>query len=105
MLPSPPAGGKEAGGGFCQQEAAEGQPLPLRGKQGSRKGSDKPSFYRSKFSPLVQLSCHSAPPAGEDGELRENRVRSMATQLQAKFEGKSSTTLARGKVRLACVGR
>ncbi|XP_043979606.1 protein-methionine sulfoxide oxidase mical2b isoform X2 [Gambusia affinis] len=40
---------------------------------------------------LTELSCHSAPPAGEDGELRENKVRSMATQLLAKFEENSST--------------
>ncbi|XP_077599549.1 F-actin-monooxygenase mical2b-like [Stigmatopora nigra] len=35
---------------------------------------------------LTELSCHSAPSAGEDGKLQENRVRSMATQLLAKFE-------------------
>ncbi|XP_061577169.1 F-actin-monooxygenase mical2b isoform X2 [Cololabis saira] len=40
---------------------------------------------------LSELSCHSAPPVGEDGELRENKVRSMATQLLAKFEENSST--------------
>ncbi|XP_056272569.1 F-actin-monooxygenase mical2b isoform X3 [Pseudoliparis swirei] len=40
---------------------------------------------------LTELSCHSALPAGEDGELRENKVRSMATQLLAKFEENSST--------------
>ncbi|XP_013888444.1 F-actin-monooxygenase mical2b [Austrofundulus limnaeus] len=40
---------------------------------------------------LTELSCHSAPPAGEDGELRENKVRFMATQLLAKFEENSST--------------
>ncbi|XP_026167854.1 F-actin-monooxygenase mical2b isoform X3 [Mastacembelus armatus] len=40
---------------------------------------------------LTELSCHSAPPMGEDGELRENKVRSMATQLLAKFEENSST--------------
>ncbi|XP_060892802.1 F-actin-monooxygenase mical2b isoform X1 [Labrus mixtus] len=39
---------------------------------------------------LTELSCHSAPPAGEDGELRENKVRSMATQLLAKFEENST---------------
>lgn len=46
-----------------------------------------------------QLSCHSAPPMGEDGELRENKVRSMATQLLAKFEENSSTAQTRSKVR------
>ncbi|XP_061577171.1 F-actin-monooxygenase mical2b isoform X4 [Cololabis saira] len=50
---------------------------------------------------LSELSCHSAPPVGEDGELRENKVRSMATQLLAKFEENSSTV----KVRTKCVGR
>ncbi|XP_047452059.1 F-actin-monooxygenase mical2b isoform X2 [Mugil cephalus] len=46
---------------------------------------------------LTELSCHSAPPAGEDGELRENKVRSMATQLLAKFEENSSTAKIRTK--------
>ncbi|XP_029377963.1 F-actin-monooxygenase mical2b isoform X1 [Echeneis naucrates] len=46
---------------------------------------------------LTELSCHSALPAGEDGELRENKVRSMATQLLAKFEENSSTAKARSK--------
>ncbi|XP_036962755.1 protein-methionine sulfoxide oxidase mical2b isoform X3 [Acanthopagrus latus] len=50
---------------------------------------------------LSELSCHSAPPAGEDGELRENKVRSMATQLLAKFEENSSTA----KIRSKCVVR
>lgn len=51
----------------------------------------------------LQLSCHSALPAGEDGELRENKVRSMATQLLAKFEENSSTVQNRNKVRTAIV--
>ncbi|XP_074490195.1 F-actin-monooxygenase mical2b isoform X2 [Sebastes fasciatus] len=46
---------------------------------------------------LTELSCHSAPPAGEDGELRENKVRSMATQLLAKFEENSSTAKIHSK--------
>lgn len=50
---------------------------------------------------LTELSCHSAPPAGEDGELRENKVRSMTTQLLAKFEENSSTA----KIRNKCVVR
>ncbi|KAM7003564.1 F-actin-monooxygenase mical2b isoform 2-T2 [Tautogolabrus adspersus] len=49
---------------------------------------------------LTELSCHSAPPAGEDGELRENKVRSMATQLLAKFEENST-----GKTSNKCVVR
>ncbi|XP_053175957.1 F-actin-monooxygenase mical2b [Scomber japonicus] len=48
---------------------------------------------------LTELSCHSAPPAGEEGELRENKVRSMATQLLAKFEENSSTANTHSKVR------
>ncbi|KAM6925739.1 F-actin-monooxygenase mical2b-like isoform 3-T3 [Lycodopsis pacificus] len=46
---------------------------------------------------LTELSCHSAPPAGEDGELRENKVRSMTSQLLAKFEENSSTAKIRSK--------
>nr|XP_055048020.1 F-actin-monooxygenase mical2b isoform X7 [Misgurnus anguillicaudatus] len=33
-----------------------------------------------------QMSNQSAPPVGEKGEQKENRVRSMATQLLARFE-------------------
>lgn len=33
-----------------------------------------------------QMSNQSAPPVGENGEQKENRVRSMATQLLARFE-------------------
>ncbi|XP_049929062.1 F-actin-monooxygenase mical2b isoform X2 [Epinephelus moara] len=50
---------------------------------------------------LTELSCHSVPPAGEDGELRENKVRSMATQLLAKFEENSSTAKIRPKAELS----
>ncbi|XP_029010126.1 F-actin-monooxygenase mical2b isoform X2 [Betta splendens] len=46
---------------------------------------------------LAELSCHSAPPTGEDGELRENKVRSMATQLLAKFEENSATAQIHSK--------
>ncbi|KAM9854392.1 F-actin-monooxygenase mical2b [Aulostomus maculatus] len=46
---------------------------------------------------LTELSCHSATSAGEEGELRENKVRSMATQLLAKFEENSSTGNIRTK--------
>ncbi|XP_069384038.1 F-actin-monooxygenase mical2b isoform X4 [Paralichthys olivaceus] len=46
---------------------------------------------------LTELSCHSALPAGEEGELRENKVRSMATQLLAKFEENSSAAQTRSK--------
>ncbi|XP_035980492.1 protein-methionine sulfoxide oxidase mical2b isoform X2 [Fundulus heteroclitus] len=50
---------------------------------------------RKGSSYLAELSCHSAPPAVEDGELRENKVRSMATQLLAKFEENSTTVHAK----------
>ncbi|XP_037834073.1 protein-methionine sulfoxide oxidase mical2b isoform X5 [Kryptolebias marmoratus] len=53
---------------------------------------------RKGSSYLTELSCHSTPPAGEDGELRENKVRSMATQLLAKFEENSSTAKIHTKV-------
>ncbi|XP_062317321.1 F-actin-monooxygenase mical2b isoform X2 [Osmerus eperlanus] len=50
----------------------------------------------------LQLSCQSAPPAGEDGEQRENKVRSMATQLLAKFEERNTSSAS---LRSKCVGR
>ncbi|XP_077372490.1 F-actin-monooxygenase mical2b isoform X2 [Festucalex cinctus] len=55
---------------------------------------------RKGNSYLTELSCHSAPTGSEDGKLRENKVRSMATQLLAKFEENSTETM-HGK----CVGR
>uniref|UniRef100_A0AAQ4P521 F-actin monooxygenase n=1 Tax=Gasterosteus aculeatus aculeatus TaxID=481459 RepID=A0AAQ4P521_GASAC len=58
-------------------------------------------FDHTLLLPGHQLSCHSAPPAGEDGEPRENKVRFMATQLLAKFEENSSTA----KMRSKCVVR
>lgn len=74
--------------------------------------SDQPVFqssilkmmwmFNAQFQLLrhgFQLSCHSALPAGEDGELRENKVRSMATQLLAKFEENSSAVQKHNKVR------
>lgn len=82
----------EVGGGLTQRKFKSTFRLPSR-------------VFTSFPARGVQLSCHSAPPAGEDGELRENRVRSMATQLQAKFEENSSALITRGKVRLTRVGR
>ncbi|XP_041694193.1 protein-methionine sulfoxide oxidase mical2b isoform X5 [Coregonus clupeaformis] len=49
---------------------------------------------------LEELSCQSAPPAGEGGE--QNKVRSMATQLLAKIEENGAPG---GALRKKCVGR
>uniref|UniRef100_A0A4W5KBZ3 F-actin monooxygenase n=1 Tax=Hucho hucho TaxID=62062 RepID=A0A4W5KBZ3_9TELE len=49
---------------------------------------------------LEELSCQSAPPAGDGGE--QNKVRSMATQLLAKFEENASTG---GSLRNKCIVR
>ncbi|XP_053741155.1 F-actin-monooxygenase mical2b-like isoform X2 [Synchiropus splendidus] len=46
---------------------------------------------RRGHSYLMELSCHSGPPAGE------NKVRSMATQLQAKFEENSRSGQVRAQ--------
>ncbi|XP_039988785.1 protein-methionine sulfoxide oxidase mical2b isoform X6 [Xiphias gladius] len=51
---------------------------------------------------LTEISCHSALPTGEDGELRENKVRSMATQLLAKFEENTSTAKTRSMCNGTC---
>ncbi|XP_030222809.1 F-actin-monooxygenase mical2b isoform X3 [Gadus morhua] len=45
---------------------------------------------------LAELSCQSAPLAGTDGELQENKDRSMASLL-AKFEENSSSTRLHNK--------
>ncbi|XP_035387982.1 protein-methionine sulfoxide oxidase mical2b isoform X5 [Electrophorus electricus] len=48
---------------------------------------------------LEELSYQSAPFAREGGEQKENKVRSMATQLQAKFEENAPSSAVR---RQAC---
>ncbi|XP_059916953.1 F-actin-monooxygenase mical2b isoform X5 [Gadus macrocephalus] len=48
---------------------------------------------------LAELSCQSAPLAGTDGELQENKDRSMASLL-AKFEENSSSTRLHNKTEL-----
>uniref|UniRef100_A0A3P8PPH7 F-actin monooxygenase n=1 Tax=Astatotilapia calliptera TaxID=8154 RepID=A0A3P8PPH7_ASTCA len=63
-------------------------------------------LYLSKFYEAFRNSPANkghAPPAGEDGEQRENKVRSMATQLLAKFEENSATVKARTKVSLVFI--
>ncbi|XP_029490601.2 F-actin-monooxygenase mical2b-like isoform X6 [Oncorhynchus nerka] len=52
---------------------------------GKLEANDPMNKRRRKGSTyLEELSCQSAPPAGDGGE--QNKVRSMATQLLAKFE-------------------
>uniref|UniRef100_A0A8C7R4T9 F-actin monooxygenase n=1 Tax=Oncorhynchus mykiss TaxID=8022 RepID=A0A8C7R4T9_ONCMY len=53
-----------------------------------RKGSTYLEEVWTDHSLCCQLSCQSAPPAGDGGE--QNKVRSMATQLLAKFEENAS---------------
>ncbi|XP_035387986.1 protein-methionine sulfoxide oxidase mical2b isoform X8 [Electrophorus electricus] len=47
---------------------------------------------------LEELSYQSAPFAREGGEQKENKVRSMATQLQAKFEENAPSSAVRRQV-------
>ncbi len=46
------------------------------------------------------MSNQSAPPVGEREEQKENKVRSMATQLLARFEENASSCGVRRQVRL-----
>uniref|UniRef100_A0A8C7N826 F-actin monooxygenase n=1 Tax=Oncorhynchus kisutch TaxID=8019 RepID=A0A8C7N826_ONCKI len=56
---------------------------------GKLEANDPMNKRRRKGSTyLEELSCQSAPPAGDGGE--QNKVRSMATQLLAKFEENAS---------------
>ncbi|XP_024279752.1 protein-methionine sulfoxide oxidase mical2b isoform X4 [Oncorhynchus tshawytscha] len=56
---------------------------------GKLQANDPMNKRRRKGSTyLEELSCQSAPPAGDGGE--QNKVRSMATQLLAKFEENAS---------------
>nr|XP_040018535.1 protein-methionine sulfoxide oxidase mical2b isoform X5 [Gasterosteus aculeatus aculeatus] len=78
------------------------QPKKRTPREDNKPEDDSVSKRRRKGNHyLTELSCHSAPPAGEDGEPRENKVRFMATQLLAKFEENSSTA----KMRSKCVVR
>ncbi|XP_036814052.1 protein-methionine sulfoxide oxidase mical2b isoform X4 [Oncorhynchus mykiss] len=61
------------------------QPRKRIPKDDKRLEEDDPmSKRRRKGNYLEELSCQSAPPAGEGGE--QSKVRSMATQLLAKIE-------------------
>ncbi|KAM8893106.1 F-actin-monooxygenase mical2b-like isoform 3-T3 [Spinachia spinachia] len=74
------------------------QPKKRTPREDNKPEDDSVSKRRRKGNHyLTELSCHSASPAGEDGELRENKVRSMATQLLAKFEENSSTAKMHSK--------
>nr|XP_040018530.1 protein-methionine sulfoxide oxidase mical2b isoform X1 [Gasterosteus aculeatus aculeatus] len=74
------------------------QPKKRTPREDNKPEDDSVSKRRRKGNHyLTELSCHSAPPAGEDGEPRENKVRFMATQLLAKFEENSSTAKMRSK--------
>ncbi|XP_061533366.1 F-actin-monooxygenase mical2b isoform X3 [Phycodurus eques] len=78
-----------------------GQPRKRIPKDETKMDDDSVNKRRRKGNCyLTELSCHSTPSAGEDGKLRENKVRSMATQLLAKFE-ENSADKKHGK----CVGR
>nr|XP_043891739.1 protein-methionine sulfoxide oxidase mical2b isoform X3 [Solea senegalensis] len=79
------------------------QPVPRKRIPREDKTADDDSNKRRRKGNhyLTELSCHSALPAGEDGELRENKVRSMATQLLAKFEENSSTAKTHSKVEVS----
>ncbi|XP_061677726.1 F-actin-monooxygenase mical2b isoform X2 [Syngnathoides biaculeatus] len=67
-----------------------GQPRKRIPKYETKMDDDSVNKRRRKGSCyLTELSCHGAPSGGDDRELRENKVRSMATQLLAKFEENS----------------
>ncbi|KAJ3596060.1 hypothetical protein NHX12_002469 [Muraenolepis orangiensis] len=68
------------------------QPHRKRIPKNDKKLEDNDSTHKRRRKGthyLEELSCQSAPLAGADGELQENKVRSMATLL-AKFEDSSS---------------
>ncbi|XP_070299294.1 F-actin-monooxygenase mical2b isoform X3 [Salvelinus sp. IW2-2015] len=77
------------------------QPRKRIPKDDKRLEKDDPMSKRQrKGNYLEELSCQSAPPAGEGGE--QNKVRSMATQLLAKIEENAAPG---GALRKKCVGR
>ncbi|XP_064878477.1 F-actin-monooxygenase mical2b isoform X2 [Oncorhynchus nerka] len=69
-------------------------------KDDKRLEEDDPMSKRRRKGNYLELSCQSAPPAGEGGE--QSKVRSMATQLLAKIE---ENAVPGGSLRNKCVGR
>ncbi|KAM9815716.1 F-actin-monooxygenase mical2b isoform X1 [Syngnathus typhle] len=83
-LPGNKKGAKERNENI-ERETGQSQPRKRIPKDDKKMDDDSINKRRRKGN-VTKLSCHSAPSAGEDGKLRENKVRSMATQLLAKFE-------------------
>uniref|UniRef100_A0A3Q2Z0P2 F-actin monooxygenase n=1 Tax=Hippocampus comes TaxID=109280 RepID=A0A3Q2Z0P2_HIPCM len=87
-----------------------GQPRKRIPKVDDKKLDDDSVHKRRRkgSSYLTELSCHSAPSAGVGGKVQENKVRSMATQLLAKFEENSPSLnpgLLRERTMSPCMGR
>ncbi|XP_061138575.1 F-actin-monooxygenase mical2b isoform X2 [Syngnathus typhle] len=97
-LPGNKKGAKERNENI-ERETGQSQPRKRIPKDDKKMDDDSINKRRRKGN-VTKLSCHSAPSAGEDGKLRENKVRSMATQLLAKFEENAAEKM-HGK----CVGR
>ncbi|XP_024235742.1 protein-methionine sulfoxide oxidase mical2b isoform X2 [Oncorhynchus tshawytscha] len=76
------------------------QPRKRIPKDDKRLEEDDPMTKRRRKGNYLELSCQSAPPAGEGGE--QSKVRSMATQLLAKIEENAAPG---GALRNKCVGR
>ncbi|XP_051917950.1 F-actin-monooxygenase mical2b-like isoform X2 [Hippocampus zosterae] len=78
----------------CERQSTKsnlGQPRKRIPKDDKKLDDDSVHKRRRKGNGyLTELSCHSAPSAGMGGKVQENKVRSMATQLLAKFEENSA---------------
>ncbi|XP_058252739.1 F-actin-monooxygenase mical2b isoform X10 [Hemibagrus wyckioides] len=75
--------------------------LPLkRIPKDDKKFEDTDKKRRKGISYLDELSKQSTSTAVEEGEQKENKVRSMATQLQAKFEENAPSFALRRQVNL-----
>ncbi|XP_049578796.1 F-actin-monooxygenase mical2b isoform X4 [Syngnathus scovelli] len=99
-LPGNKKGAKERNENI-ERQTGQSQPRKRIPKDDKKMDDDSINKRRRKGNGyLTKLSCHSAPSAGEDGQLRENKVRSMATQLLAKFEENAAE-----KMHSKCVGR
>lgn len=59
------------------------------------------SLHHERCPYVLQLSKQSTSTAVEEGEQKENKVRSMATQLQAKFEENAPGYVWRRQVTLS----
>ncbi|XP_062856856.1 F-actin-monooxygenase mical2b isoform X3 [Trichomycterus rosablanca] len=78
------------------------QPRKRIPKDDKKSDIDNDKKRRKAFSYLEELSCQGGLSTEENGEHKENKVRSMATRLQAKFEENAPSSTLRRQADRSC---